>query len=59
MVSRKINRRGFVQSSAIGAGAAMLAKGTLAQDATPDASAVADVPGLQWRRSHHHLWCMG
>ena len=44
MVSRKINRRGFVQSSALGAGAAMLAKGTLAQDATPDASAVADVP---------------
>ncbi len=44
MVSRKINRRGFVQSSAVGVSAAMLAKSALAQDATPDASAVADVP---------------
>ena len=44
MVSRKINRRGFVQSSAVGVSAAMLAKSALTQDATPDASAVADVP---------------
>lgn len=44
MVSRKINRRGFVQGTAAGAGAAMLAKSALAQDATPDASAVAEIP---------------
>lgn len=45
MVSRKINRRGFVQAGA--AGTAMLATSAYAQDATPDASpaasAVADV----------------
>lgn len=48
MVSRTINRRGFVQATAVGAGAAMLAKNTLAQDASPDASpaasAVSEVP---------------
>lgn len=42
MVSRKIDRRGLVQGSALGAGAAMLAKAGLAQDASPQASAVAD-----------------
>lgn len=44
MVSRKIDRRGFVQGTAVGAGAAMLAKSGLAQDATPDSSPVTDIP---------------
>lgn len=45
MVSRKINRRGFVQGTAVGAGTAMLAKAGMAQDSTPEASAVAsDLP---------------
>lgn len=44
MVSKKINRRGFVGASAAGMGAAMLAKNTFAQDASPAASPAADVP---------------
>jgi multiple sugar transport system substrate-binding protein len=44
MVSRKIDRRGFVQGTAVGAGAAMLAKSGLAQDATPASSPVTDLP---------------
>lgn len=44
MVTRKLDRRGFVQGTALGAGAAMLGSAAMAQDATPDASAVADVP---------------
>ena len=44
MVTRKIDRRGFVQATALGAGAAMLATSGMAQDSTPDASAVAEVP---------------
>lgn len=44
MVTRKINRRGLVQGTAAGAGIAMMAKSGMAQDATPDASAVTDIP---------------
>ncbi len=45
MVSRKINRRGFVQGTAVGASAAMLAKAGMAQDSTPAATSVStDVP---------------
>lgn len=44
MVSRKLDRRGLIQGTAVGAGAAMFAKTGMAQDSTPDASAVADVP---------------
>ena len=44
MVSRKINRRGFVQAAAVGASTAMLAKHAGAQDASPEASAVAELP---------------
>lgn len=41
MVSRKINRRGFVQAGAAGAAAAMVTKAGMAQDASPVASPVA------------------
>ena len=44
MVSRKIDRRGLVQATAAGAGAAMLARHAVAQDASPEASAVAELP---------------
>ncbi|MCA9835182.1 MAG: sugar ABC transporter substrate-binding protein [Thermomicrobiales bacterium] len=44
MVSRKINRRGFVQAGAVGAAAAMVARNSMAQDATPDATAVTWEP---------------
>ena len=44
MVTRKINRRGLVQGTAAGVGIAMMAKAGMAQDATPDASAVTDIP---------------
>lgn len=42
MVIRKLNRRGLVQATA--AGAAIMATSAKAQDASPEASAVSDIP---------------
>lgn len=44
MTSRNINRRGFVQAGAAGAATGMLAKGGFAQNSTPEASPMTDVP---------------
>ena len=41
MVSRKINRRGFVQAGTVGAAAGMIARSGFAQDASPAASPAA------------------